>query len=111
MVLIQVALSTTEQNELQSQVSDVVSRINSKFSNLAYQPVMYLHKDITFSQYLALLSTADVCLITSLRDGMNLTSHEYVVCQETKHRPLILSEVKFLFRNVYSKIFIRSNII
>ncbi|PKC74143.1 hypothetical protein RhiirA1_516604 [Rhizophagus irregularis] len=91
-VLIQVALSTTEQNELQSQVSDVVARINSKFSNLAYQPVVYLHKDITFSQYLALLSTADVCLITSLRDGMNLTSHEYVVCQETKHRPLILSE-------------------
>ncbi|CAG8621597.1 9808_t:CDS:10 [Funneliformis mosseae] len=91
-VLIQVVLSTTEQNELQSQVSDVVARINSKFSNLSYQPVVYLHKDITFSQYLALLSAADMCLITSLRDGMNLTSHEYVICQEEKHRPLILSE-------------------
>nr|CAG8556645.1 5658_t:CDS:10 [Entrophospora candida] len=77
-VLIQVATSTTEQNELQSQVSDVVSRINSKFSNLAYQPVVYLHKDITYSQYLALLTAADACLITSLRDGMNLTSHEYI---------------------------------
>ncbi|CAJ0835875.1 11014_t:CDS:2, partial [Entrophospora sp. SA101] len=91
-VLIQVATSTTEQNELQSQVSDVVSRINSKFSNLAYQPVVYLHKDITYSQYLALLTAADACLITSLRDGMNLTSHEYIVCQEERHRPLIISE-------------------
>lgn len=91
-VLIQVALSTTEQNELQGQVSDVVSRINSKYSNLAYQPIVFLHQDITFPQYLALLSAADACLITSLRDGMNLTSHEYVVCQEKKKSPLILSE-------------------
>ncbi|RUO96840.1 glycosyltransferase family 20-domain-containing protein, partial [Jimgerdemannia flammicorona] len=87
-----VALSTTEQNELQAHITDVVSRVNSKFSNLAYQPIVYLHQDITFSQYLALLSAADACLITPLRDGMNLTSHEYVVCQQQKHAPLILSE-------------------
>ncbi|KAL1924300.1 uncharacterized protein VTP21DRAFT_7335 [Calcarisporiella thermophila] len=91
-VLIQVALSTSEQNELQAQLTDVISRINHRFSNLAYQPVIYLHQDISFSQYLALLTAADCCLITPLRDGMNLTSHEYVVCQEGKYAPLILSE-------------------
>ncbi|KAG0207707.1 hypothetical protein BGX28_001104 [Mortierella sp. GBA30] len=91
-VLIQVALSTSEQNEFQGQVSDVVARINSKFSNLSYQPIVFLRQDITFSQYLGLLTAADVCLITSLRDGMNLTSHEYVVCQEEHKNPLILSE-------------------
>ncbi|KAI8854380.1 glycosyltransferase family 20-domain-containing protein [Chytridium lagenaria] len=69
-VLIQVALSTTEANENECQVSDVVARINSKY--------VYLHQDISFSHYLALLTIADACLITSLRDGMNLTSHEYV---------------------------------
>ncbi|KAF9204226.1 hypothetical protein BGZ49_005568 [Haplosporangium sp. Z 27] len=91
-VLIQVALSTSEQNEVQGQVLDVVTRINSRFSNLSYQPIVFLHQDITFSQYLALLTVADLCLITSLRDGMNLTSHEYVVCQEQQKNPLILSE-------------------
>ncbi|KAF9113273.1 hypothetical protein BGX27_001918 [Mortierella sp. AM989] len=91
-VLIQVALSTSEQNEVQGQVSDVVTRINSKFSSLSYQPIVFLHQDITFSQYLGLLTAADLCLITSLRDGMNLTSHEYVVCQEQQKNPLVLSE-------------------
>ncbi|KAF9573378.1 hypothetical protein EC968_008648 [Mortierella alpina] len=91
-VLIQVALSTSEQNEFQGQVSDVVARINSKFSNLSYQPIVFLRQDITFSQYLGMLTAADVCLITSLRDGMNLTSHEYVVCQEERKNPLVLSE-------------------
>ncbi|KAF9170844.1 hypothetical protein BGX21_008730 [Mortierella sp. AD011] len=91
-VLIQVALSTTEQNEFQGQVSDVVTRINSRFSSLSYQPIVFLHQDITFSQYLGLLTVADLCLITSLRDGMNLTSHEYIVCQEQQKNPLVLSE-------------------
>lgn len=31
-------------------------------------------------------------MVTSLRDGMNLTSHEFVYCQDEKHAPLILSE-------------------
>ncbi|KAJ3105009.1 hypothetical protein HDU97_008617 [Phlyctochytrium planicorne] len=91
-VLIQVALSTTEANENECHVSDVVGRINSKYGTIEYSPVVYLQQDISFSHYLALLTIADACLITSLRDGMNLTSHEYVVCQEVKKSPLIISE-------------------
>ncbi|KAI8925405.1 glycosyltransferase family 20-domain-containing protein [Entophlyctis helioformis] len=91
-VLIQVALSTTEANGLESQVMDVVSRINSQYGAIGYVPVVYLQQDISFNHYLGLLTIADACLITPLRDGMNLTSHEYVVCQEHKHSPLIISE-------------------
>ncbi|KAI9197114.1 glycosyltransferase family 20-domain-containing protein [Polychytrium aggregatum] len=91
-VLIQVALPTTEENENETHVSDVVTRINANFGSLEFSPVVYLPQDISFSHYVALLSIADGCLITSLRDGMNLTSHEYVACQEEKHSPLIISE-------------------
>ncbi len=35
-VLIQVALSTSERNELDSTVSDIVTRVNSLWANLAY---------------------------------------------------------------------------
>ncbi len=98
-VLIQVALATTEENEEVGEATDVVSRINNKYSTLTYQPVVFLHvQDITFSQYLALLTVADCFLATSLREGMNLTSHEFVVCQEVSHRPLVLSE----FTGTYS---------
>jgi hypothetical protein len=29
-----------------------------------------------------------------MREGMALRTHEFVVCQEERHRPLILSEVR-----------------
>ncbi|TPX18339.1 uncharacterized protein E0L32_011750 [Thyridium curvatum] len=96
-VLIQVALSTSERNELDATVSDIVTRVNSMWANLAYQPVVYLKQDIDYAQYLALLTVADALMISSQREGMNLTSHEYIFCQdgrdfEKKHGALILSE-------------------
>ncbi|KAL1937908.1 hypothetical protein VTO73DRAFT_12658 [Trametes versicolor] len=92
-VLIQVALQTTEENEAQGGVADVVSHLNSRFSTLTYQPVVFLHtQDLTFSQYLALLTVADAFMVTSVREGMALRAHEFVECQEKRHRPLILSE-------------------
>ncbi|KAF8963230.1 alpha,alpha-trehalose-phosphate synthase [Flammula alnicola] len=68
-VLIQIALQTSEPNEAAAGgVTDVVSRINSRFSTLTYQPVVFLHtQDLTFSQYLALLTVADAFIVTSLR--------------------------------------------
>ena len=93
-MLIQVALQTTESNELNAGgVVDLVSRINSRFSTLTYQPVVFLHvQDLTFNQYLALLTVADAFIVTSLREGMALRTHEYVECQEGRYRPLLLSE-------------------
>lgn len=35
----------------------------------------------------------DIALVTSLRDGMNLVSYEFVACQDEKRGVLILSEV------------------
>ena len=93
-ILIQVALQTSEENEAHGGVADIVARINSRFSTLTYQPVVFLHTDdLSFSQYLALLAVADAFLVTSMREGMALRTHEFVVCQEERHRPLILSEV------------------
>lgn len=74
-VLIQVALQTTEENEVQGGVADIVSHLNSRFSTLTYQPIVFLHtQDLTFNQYLALLTVADAFMVTSLREGMALRS-------------------------------------
>ncbi|KAI9739650.1 MAG: hypothetical protein M1834_006368 [Cirrosporium novae-zelandiae] len=96
-VLIQVATSTTEQDELEATIAEIATRINSVHSTLAHQPLVFLKQDINFPQYLALMSVADALMVTSLREGMNLTSHEYICCQDGKfgghkHGSLILSE-------------------
>ena len=96
-VLIQVATSTAEQSELLTTVSDICNRIDKVHSTLVSQPLVFLKQDIDFSQYLALLTVADVHMISALRDGMNLQPHEFILCQDgtgsnRKHGPLILSE-------------------
>lgn len=94
-ILIQIALPTHAATPESDAVTDAISHINSRFSTLTYQPVVFLHtQDLTFSQYLALLSAADAFIVTSLREGMALRSHEFVECQEGRWRPLVLSEVR-----------------
>lgn len=88
---------TTDQDELEATITDIVTRITSVHSTLAHQPLVFLKQDLEFSQYLAMLTVADVMMITSLREGMGLTSQEYIYCQDGKcldkcHGPLILSE-------------------
>ena len=75
------------------QITDIVARINSKYSIIAkdYQPVI-MRPDVSYQEYLALLTMADLFMVTSLREGMNLTCHEYVYCQLKRKNPLILSE-------------------
>ena len=96
-VLIQVATSTVEQAELEATVSDIVERINSQHSTLAHQPLIFLKQDIEQAAYLAMITAADALMITSLREGMNLTSHDFLYwqdgkCTDKKHGSLILSE-------------------
>ena len=85
-VLIQVATSTTEQQELEPTVSAIVDRINGQYSTLDHLPLSYLKQDLDYAQYLAMITAADALMLTSLREGMNLTSHEFVLCQDGKYK-------------------------
>ncbi|KAG6790362.1 hypothetical protein POTOM_006515 [Populus tomentosa] len=49
-------------------------------------------RSLDFYALCALYAVTDVALVTSLRDGMNLVSYEFVACQDSKKGVLILSE-------------------
>lgn len=98
-VLIQVTSPTSVEWEVEddahaiaNKVSDLVSRINGKFGSLSFAPVQHYPQYLSRDEYFALLRVADVALNTSVRDGMNTASLEYIVCQKDHHGPLILSE-------------------
>lgn len=55
-------------------------------------PFHFMHKSIDFEELVALYSVADVCLVTSTRDGMNLVSFEYIASQGKHNGVLVLSE-------------------
>lgn len=93
-VMIQLTDGTTNESaKLERKVSELVAHINGTYGSLEYSPVYHFHQHIQLDEYYALLSTADVAIITANRDGMNTTSLEYVVCQQEKNGALILSEL------------------
>ncbi|CBF82703.1 putative alpha,alpha-trehalose-phosphate synthase subunit Tps2 [Aspergillus nidulans FGSC A4] len=96
-VLIQVTSPTSveeekEEQKIASRISNLVSTINGRFGSLSFSPVKYYPQYLSPHEYFALLRVADVGLITTVRDGMNTTSLEYILCQQENHSPLILSE-------------------
>lgn len=93
-VLIQITVPAMNSSaKLERQVSELVSQINGDFGSLSFTPVQHYHQVIDRDEYYALLSVADLLLVTSVRDGMNTTSMEYVVCQDHHQKgALVLSE-------------------
>ncbi|RPA99474.1 hypothetical protein L873DRAFT_1683810 [Choiromyces venosus 120613-1] len=93
-VLIQVTSpsSLSQSSTIEHQVAELVSHINGKYGSLHYSPVHHYSQYLEPDEYFALLRVADIGLITSVRDGMNTTSLEYVICQQETHGPVILSE-------------------
>jgi trehalose 6-phosphate synthase/phosphatase len=92
-ILIQVSSpSYLHSSKMENQVAELVSTINGKYGSLDSIPVHHYQMRIDKEEYLALLRVADLCLITSIRDGMNTTALEYVIAQKYNHSPLILSE-------------------
>ncbi|XP_031405935.1 alpha,alpha-trehalose-phosphate synthase [UDP-forming] 1-like isoform X1 [Punica granatum] len=95
-VLLQIAVPTRtdvpEYQKLTSQVHEIVGRINGRFGTLTAVPIHHLDRSLDFYKLCALYAVTDVALVTSLRDGMNLVSYEFVACQDSKKGVLILSE-------------------
>ena len=81
-----------EYQKLRSMVHEIVGRINGKFGTLTHVPIHHLDITLSFIDLCALYAITDVLLVTSLRDGMNLVSYEYVACQSENAGVLVLSE-------------------
>jgi trehalose 6-phosphate synthase len=95
-VLVLVASPSRERVEqyrlLREEVETTVGRINGEFAELGSPPVNYLHQSFPREEMAALYVAADVMLVTSLRDGMNLVAKEYVACRSDETGALVLSE-------------------
>ena len=92
-MLIQVTSpAISESKGIEHKVNELVGHINGTYGSLEFTPVQHYPQYLGPEEYLALLRVADLGLITSVRDAMNTTSLEYVVCQQGNHGPVILSE-------------------
>jgi trehalose 6-phosphate synthase/phosphatase len=94
--------SRLESPEVQAQLDEIerlVAAINGRFGRPGITPVEYIHRSISRAELVASYRRADVMVVASLRDGMNLVAQEFAYCQSVPGPPrrwngvLLLSEL------------------
>lgn len=85
-----------EYDHLTEEVQREVGALNGEFGTFGHTVIQFLHRSFPMEELAAFYALSEVCMVTPLRDGMNLVAKEFMDCQrrEIRSNPgvLILSE-------------------
>ena len=94
--LIQVAVPSREDipeyQALKIEIESLVGEINGQFTVSGWVPIHYVFRSLNLPELLAYYRTAEIAMITPLKDGMNLVAKEYCASNLEETGTLILSE-------------------
>ncbi|WP_230530127.1 alpha,alpha-trehalose-phosphate synthase (UDP-forming) [Microvirga roseola] len=94
-VFIQVAAPTrsklTNYRLLQEEAENLARDINTRHGSEDYEPIKLLIRHHEPDQVFELFRAADLCIVSSLHDGMNLVAKEFVAARDDEEGVLILS--------------------
>ncbi|KAG8382683.1 hypothetical protein BUALT_Bualt05G0103000 [Buddleja alternifolia] len=68
--------------EVQNEAYATVKRINETFGKPGYVPVILIDQPLKFYERIAYYVVAECCLVTAVRDGMNLIPYEYIISRQ-----------------------------
>jgi trehalose 6-phosphate synthase len=71
-----------EYADMERQIDETAGRINGTYGEASWTPIRYVNRSHSRSALVGLYRSADVALVTPLRDGMNLVAKEYVASQD-----------------------------
>jgi trehalose 6-phosphate synthase/phosphatase len=95
--------------KLKRETDELVGRVNGKFATVSWTPIWYFYRSLPFDNLIDLYTSADVALITPVRDGMNLVAKEYVATRTNGDGVLILSEMAGAAKEMNEAILINPN--
>jgi alpha,alpha-trehalose-phosphate synthase [UDP-forming] len=78
-------------HDLQAEVEAEAERINWRFRADQWKPIVLLERQHSHKEIAPYYRAADLCLVTSLHDGMNLVAKEFVATRHDERGALILS--------------------
>jgi trehalose 6-phosphate synthase len=78
--------------DLLVEVQAEADRINRRFGTGGWRPIQLLEQTQNHRQITALYRAAQLCLVTSLHDGMNLVAKEFVASRDDDDGVLVLSQ-------------------
>jgi trehalose 6-phosphate synthase len=71
-----------EYADMERQIDETAGRINGTYGEASWTPIRYVNRAHSRSALVGLYRSAQVALVTPLRDGMNLVAKEYVAAQD-----------------------------
>ncbi len=77
--------------DLNDEINARIEEINWKHSTEGWSPIRLARRHLSLKEALALYRVADVCLVSSLHDGMNLVAKEFVSSRTDEQGVLVLS--------------------
>ena len=77
--------------DLNVEVEREAERINRRFQSKHWKPIVFLKRHHNHAEIEPFYRLSDLCLVTSLHDGMNLVAKEYVATRDDNGGSLILS--------------------
>ncbi|HEY2481077.1 MAG TPA: trehalose-6-phosphate synthase [Caulobacteraceae bacterium] len=82
---LQIAPTSREEVEayqdLRARIDGLAGRLNGLWAELDWTPIRYVHRNFRRDELAGIYRAARVCLVTPMRDGMNLVAKEYVAAQ------------------------------
>lgn len=79
-------------HDLLAELEAEAERINWRFQSGKWKPILFLKRQHSHKEIDAYYRAADLCLVTSLHDGMNLVAKEFLAARRDERGVLILSQ-------------------
>ena len=79
-------------HDLSDEIERLIEKKNSKYANGAWRPIIYLKEYFTPEEIRPYYRLGDICIVSSLHDGMNLVTKEYVAAKNDLAGVLLLSK-------------------
>jgi alpha,alpha-trehalose-phosphate synthase [UDP-forming] len=77
--------------QLEREVLESIVAINATFGTPDWTPIVFINENVDADLLANVYRAADLCIVSSLQDGMNLVAKEFIACQMEERGVLILS--------------------
>ena len=78
-------------HDLLAEIEAEAERINWRFQTEKWKPIVFLNRHHAHKEVSSYYRAADLCLVTSLHDGMNLVAKEFLAARGDERGVLVLS--------------------
>lgn len=98
--------SLDEYQNFEARVRTQVQKINKRFSSGSYVPIVLKVEHHDAEQVIRYYRASDVCLVTSLHDGMNLVAKEFIAARNDERGVLVLSQFTGAARELHEALIV-----